>query len=147
MSDETPDSLIPYDEIVQEALRAVVGRVLGEIETTGARHDVPGPSPNPATNLIIHDVALRAGGRLMRHALEKGLLRNRYGRSAKDMIENRSLVQALASYAVARMATRSLPGAVIVGGGLLAKTLFDRGRSRRKNRRDGDKALHKMAED
>ena len=26
-----PDSLIPYDEIVQEALRAVVGRVLGEI--------------------------------------------------------------------------------------------------------------------
>lgn len=35
MSDETPDSLIPYDEIVQEALRAVVGRVLGEIEATG----------------------------------------------------------------------------------------------------------------
>lgn len=26
-----PDSLIPYDEIVQEALRAVVGRVLGQI--------------------------------------------------------------------------------------------------------------------
>ena len=36
MSDETPDSLIPYDEIVQEALRAVVGRVLGEVETSGA---------------------------------------------------------------------------------------------------------------
>ena len=36
MSDETPDSLIPYDEIVQEALRAVVGRVLGEVEATGA---------------------------------------------------------------------------------------------------------------
>jgi hypothetical protein len=29
MSDSSPDSLIPYDEIVQEALRAVVGRVLG----------------------------------------------------------------------------------------------------------------------
>ena len=36
MSDETPDSLIPYDEIVQEALRAVVGRVLGEIEQGGS---------------------------------------------------------------------------------------------------------------
>jgi uncharacterized protein len=36
MSDETPESLIPYDEIVQDALRAVVGRVLGEVETTGA---------------------------------------------------------------------------------------------------------------
>ena len=30
-----PDSLIPYDEIVQEALRAVVGRVLGEVESSG----------------------------------------------------------------------------------------------------------------
>ena len=35
MNQETPDSLIPYDEIVQEALRAVVGRVLGEVESTG----------------------------------------------------------------------------------------------------------------
>jgi len=40
MSDEAPDSLIPYDEIVQEALRAVVGRVLGEIERTGG--ELPG---------------------------------------------------------------------------------------------------------
>ncbi|MDB5697939.1 MAG: hypothetical protein JWN69_743 [Alphaproteobacteria bacterium] len=36
MSDDTPDSLIPYDEIVQEALRAVVGRVLGQVEATGS---------------------------------------------------------------------------------------------------------------
>ncbi|HWV11990.1 MAG TPA: ClpXP protease specificity-enhancing factor SspB [Sphingobium sp.] len=35
MSDDLPDSLIPYDEIVQEALRAVVGRVLGEVERSG----------------------------------------------------------------------------------------------------------------
>jgi len=35
MTDQTPDSLIPYDEIVQEALRAVVGRVLGEVERNG----------------------------------------------------------------------------------------------------------------
>lgn len=39
MSD-TPDSLIPYDEIVQEALRAVVGRVLGEVEASGG--NLPG---------------------------------------------------------------------------------------------------------
>ena len=36
MSDDTPDSLIPYDTIVQEALRAVVGRVLGQIEKGGS---------------------------------------------------------------------------------------------------------------
>ena len=35
MSESIPDSLIPYDEIVQEALRAVVGRVLGEVERNG----------------------------------------------------------------------------------------------------------------
>lgn len=40
MSDDAPDSLIPYDEIVQEALRAVVGRVLGEVEQ--ANGQLPG---------------------------------------------------------------------------------------------------------
>ena len=35
MTEPPPDSLIPYDEIVQEALRAVVGRVLGEVEASG----------------------------------------------------------------------------------------------------------------
>src|SRR4029077_3853592 len=35
MTEETPESLIPYDEIVQDALRAVVGRVLGEVERSG----------------------------------------------------------------------------------------------------------------
>jgi Uncharacterized protein conserved in bacteria len=35
MNDTTPDSLIPYDEIVQDALRAVVGRVLGEVARGG----------------------------------------------------------------------------------------------------------------
>jgi hypothetical protein len=35
MTETPPDSLIPYDEIVQEALRAVVGRVLGQVEASG----------------------------------------------------------------------------------------------------------------
>jgi hypothetical protein len=35
MTEAPPDSMIPYDEIVQEALRAVVGRVLGEVERGG----------------------------------------------------------------------------------------------------------------
>lgn len=37
MTDAPPDSLIPYDEIVQEALRAVVGRVLGQVENGGGQ--------------------------------------------------------------------------------------------------------------
>lgn len=40
MNDTPQDSLIPYDEIVQEALRAVVGRVLGQVESSGG--NLPG---------------------------------------------------------------------------------------------------------
>lgn len=35
MNETTPDSLIPYDDIVQEALRAVVGRVLRQVVAGG----------------------------------------------------------------------------------------------------------------
>lgn len=116
--------------------------------STGNATEVPGPSTNPATNLIIHDIVLRVAGRLVRHTVEKGILANRYGgSSAKAMIENRGLAQTLFGALVARLATRSLPGAAIVGGGLIAKTLFDRSQSRRVARRSGDKALKKMAED
>jgi hypothetical protein len=39
MSEDTPESLIPYDDIVQEALRAVVGRVLRTIAVGGLPGD------------------------------------------------------------------------------------------------------------
>jgi uncharacterized protein len=39
MSDETPESLIPYDDVVQEALRAVVGRVLRQVAASGLPGD------------------------------------------------------------------------------------------------------------
>lgn len=116
-------------------------------KATGASTTVLGPSTNPATNLIIQDIAMRAGGRLMRHAFEKGLLRGRYGGAgAKAIVENRSLMHTMIGSVLARYATRSVPGAVLVGGGLIAKTLFDRGRSKRSSRRAGDKALKKMAD-
>ncbi len=39
MSDDVVDSLIPYDDVVQEALRAVVGRVLGDVAINGLPGD------------------------------------------------------------------------------------------------------------
>jgi len=117
-------------------------------KATGESGNVLGPSTNPATNLIIQDIAMRAGGRLMRHTLEKGLLRGRYGGAgAKAIVENRSLIHTMLGSMLARYATRSVPGAVLIGGGLIAKTLFDRGTSKRNARRAGDKTLKKMAED
>ena len=110
--------------------------------------DVAGPSPNAATNLLIHDLVLRSVGRIARQTVEKGLLQRRYGRNfAKDAVENRSMLHALAAYGATKVATRSLPGAALVGGGLLAKTLWDRSRGRRSARRAGDKLLNKQAEE
>ena len=36
-----------------------------------ATDQAPSPSPNPMTNLIIADFALRSGGQLLRHAVER----------------------------------------------------------------------------
>ncbi len=107
---------------------------------------VPGPSTNPATNLLITDIVMRSGGRIVRMAMEKGLLSTKYDRDfAKDIVENRTLGRTLITYGISKVATRSLPGAALVGGGLLLKTLFDRSQSRRKARRVGGQTLSSMA--
>lgn len=89
---------------------------------------------------------MRSAGRLLRLTLEKGLLGRRYGRDfAREAIENRSLLHTAAAYGATKIATRSLPGAALVWGGLLAKTLYDRRKSKRAARRAGDRLLAKQA--
>lgn len=123
----------------------MVRRKTRKPSTKGAK--VPGPTENAATNLLIADVAIRAGGFLVRHAVEKGLLRNRFGRTtAREIISNRTLGQTLISTGLARIATRSVPGAVIVGGGALAKALYDRRKSKRQQQAEGDAKLIEQAQ-
>ncbi|GAA4042965.1 hypothetical protein [Parerythrobacter jejuensis] len=111
-----------------------------------AKGTVPGVSPNPATNLIMADIAIRAGSYLVRNSVEKTMLRGRYGKDAtRNILENRSIKQNLAAFAAAKMATRSVPGAVAVGGGILLKTLFDMSQKRRA-RRKGREQLRESAE-
>ena len=118
------------------------------VAATGDSGGVPGPSTNPATNLLIHDIVMRTGGRLVRHTVEKGVLSGRYGgNDAKKIIENRGIGQALLGTLIARIATRSVPGAIVVGSGLVVKTLYDRSRSKRAARRSGDRMLEKMSKD
>lgn len=115
---------------------------------TGEAAKVPGPSENPATNLILADIAIRAGTYLARRGVEKGLLAGRYGKeTAHDIVKNRSLKQSFTSFVLASVATRSLPGAVVVGGGALAKTLLDRRKSRRRAKVEGDRQLLDQARD
>lgn len=110
--------------------------------------DVAGPSDNPATNLLLAEIAMRAGSTVLRRVVERGLLKGRYGKdTARDIIGNRSLKRTLATTAVSRFATRSVPGALIVGTGLAAKLLFERSQSRRKAKRAGDRNLLEQAKD
>jgi hypothetical protein len=125
------------------------GRAVRKVvdKTRGGVASVPGPSTNPATNLLVADIAMRAAMRLFRRTVEKGLLGARYDPAkAHDIVEGRTLAMTLISSAAARMATRSVPGALLVGGSMLGKALLDRSMSRRKSIRKGDKALTEQAE-
>jgi len=108
---------------------------------------VPGPSPDPHTNLIIADVVMRMGSYVMRRSIERGLLKDRYGkRVARDIVANRSIARTLASAAIARVATGSLPGAAVVTTGMAAKLLLDRSRHRQVARSKGDANILKQAD-
>jgi len=109
---------------------------------------VPGPTDNPATNLILADIALRAGGYLAKRSLQKNLLAGRYGAdTASDILKNKTLGQSAISFLLARVATKSVPGAILVGGGALAKTLLDRRKSRLRAKAEGDAKLLDQARD
>ena len=109
--------------------------------------NVPGPSSNPATNLLIADIGMRAISRLARRTLEKGLLQLKFPpEKAHEAIEGRSLGQTLITAGLARLATRSVPGALLVTGGLIAKSILDRSLSRRESARRGARELEEQAE-
>ena len=105
-----------------------------------------GPSPNPMTNLVIADIAIRGGGRILRHTIEKAVLGAKYSpATARNIVKGRSMAQTLLGTALARVATRSVPGALVVGGGLLAKALYDRRKSARKAEAEGAAEVARQA--
>lgn len=108
---------------------------------------VSGPSPNPMTNLIIADLVLRAGTRAVRHGLERVVLGTKYSPiRAKEIVKSRTMVQTLVGTAVARVATGSVPGALVVGGALLAKSLYDRRKGQLAAEAEGNLAIEDQAE-
>jgi hypothetical protein len=111
-----------------------------------ALEKVPPASPNPMTNLILTDLLLRTGGQFLRRTVEHALLQSQYDKkNAKRIIKGRTMRQTLVSTAIARLATRSVPGAILVGGGVLAKMLYDRTQGERTARQEGSKDVAKQA--
>lgn len=118
-----------------------------ERESGGDPDGFIGPSPNPKTNLLLADLALRGGGMLVRQAIERGLLGRRYAPDkARKILKGRTIAESAVGAAITKLATRSVPGAILVGGGLLAKTLYDRRKGKRAEA-EGEQTLTQMAED
>lgn len=108
--------------------------------------NVPGPTENPATNLLLADVVMRMGSYMLRGGVEELFLKKRYDEeTAEDIKQNRSMARTLGSIAIAKFATRSLPGAAIVGTGIIGKVLYDHSKARRAARRQGDAQLLEQA--
>ena len=131
---------LPSLKHARRSAKAVTTKVAAQADAA------EGPSPNPMTNLLIADLALRGGGQLLRHAVERTVLGAKFSPGkAKDIVAGRSMFQTLLGTAVARIATRSVPGAIVVGGGLLAKTLYDRRQDKRSERAKGQREIAAQA--
>lgn len=130
------------------AAKAATGKA-GGAGKVGGKGAVSAPhalSPNPMTNILIADIALRGGGRLLRHAVERGVLGVKYSpEKAQKIVKGRSMAQTLIGTAIARVATRSVPGAILVGGGLLAKALYDRRKDAQAARAEGEAEVAEQA--
>ena len=103
----------------------------------------PETARETAAHSIIAAVALRTGNALLKQSVERGILARAPGvvkaaataaagiKVPKAGRPKRSLATKLAMAAATRIATRSVPGAIMVGGALLAKTLYDRKRAKK----------------
>lgn len=128
------------DKTLEERTTDAASEPVAEVGKKTRPHPegMPGPSTNPATNMLIADIALRSAGRIVRNSMEKGMLHAGLDREqAREIIDGRTMLSSLILYGASKVATRSVPGALLVGGGLLAKTLYDRGLTRRAARKRG----------
>ena len=94
------------------------------------------PPVSPVVTLIAADLALRLGNRLLRGGVERGMLKGGKAPTGRVIpgVDFRSTIIGTVAVAVAR---RSVPGAILVGGGLLAKALRDRRKARLAQAKDG----------
>lgn len=79
-----------------------------------------------AGNKILAEIVRKGGGKLVNSAAGKLMAPGGDTAPAK-----KTLLGGIAGAVAVRVATRSVPGAIVVGGSLIAKTLYDRRRARK----------------
>lgn len=105
-----------------------------------AARNLPLPSSNPATNLLIADIIVRSASSLFRKNVQQRVAKAASGDQtpAQEPLDGRGIITSLGLYGASKLANRSVPGLAIVTGGLIAKALYDRGKAIQLRKR-GDK--------
>jgi len=84
---------------------------------------------SPIAELIVADAVVRAGQALVRRGVEQQLLHGRTAQTGR-VLRGRTVKETVIGTVLAEVARRSVPGAILVGGGLLAQALRDHRRAR-----------------
>lgn len=97
----------------------------------------PAPTTGTAVNLAIAEIVLRGLADRMRGRVNADITRADAIKSEtgeRDAVDGRSLLTSVGLYGAARLAQKSRAGLGVVAGGLLAKSLYDRGKAVRERR-------------
>lgn len=110
---------------------------------------LPVPKTDPATNLLIADIVVRGASSLFRKNVEKRVIASTKDTKPdpKQPLDGRGIITTLGLYGASKLATRSVPGLMFVTGGLVAKALYERGKSVKLRRRSANMADNDDAEE
>jgi hypothetical protein len=92
-----------------------------------------------ADNKVLADIVRKGGGKLLNAAVDTLLPVD----TEKPAVRKKTLLAGLAGAAAVRVATRSVPGAIVVGGAMLAKRLYDKRHSGKNGAKEAGKAARK----
>lgn len=108
-------------------------------DIAGSNDTVPFVTPAPATTLrlIMGAIAMQAGSKMMSDAVDRAV--HGSGPQGGDQAARPGKIKTTVAGKLAKIATKSRPGAIAVAGGLLAKHIFDRGGKRLQSKRDAAK--------
>ncbi len=88
----------------------------------------------------------RGASFLGRKAAEKLFVGSSLGKAlAEEAAQNTALTNSLITFGITKIGTRSVPGAVLVGTGLVLKSLYDRSEKRRKQGPYAQRKLDRQA--
>ena len=94
----------------------------------------PAKPQNTATNLLIADILVRGASRLWRKRVDEKVAKAAPPATSdeKPAVDGRTMLTTLGLYGASKLANKSASGLALVASGLVAKTLYDRGKARQK---------------